>query len=149
LKLVPRLPEIDAKIMDGEVMEVEATTETEIFHIVAILGQIKGQIMGGRAAILGHLGQAGLLLGQMGGQVGPTAGIVVAPIIDPVVGPQITDPVGPLTIDPVGLLIIDPVGLQIIDPVGPQVIDPVGPQIIDPVGPHPAIDPVGLIIDPV
>jgi len=126
LKLVPHLPEIDAKIMGGEVMEAEEITETEIFHIVAILGQIKGQMGGGRAVILGHLGgQAGHLLGHLGGQVGPTAGIVGAPIIDPVVG------------------------LQIIDPVGPPITDPVGPQIIDPVGPHPAIDPVGLIIDPV
>ena len=125
-------PEIDAKIMDGEVMEAEATMEMEIFHIVAILGQIKGQ-MGGRAVILGHLGgQVGLLLGQMGGQLGPTAGIVGAPIIDPMVGPQITDPVGPQVIDQVGLLVIDPVGLQVIDPVGPQIIDPVG-LIIDPV----------------
>jgi len=129
-------------------MEAEETMETEIFHIVAILGQmggravilgqIKGQ-MGGRAAILGHLGgQAGLLLG---GQVGPTAGIVGAQITDPVVGPQVIDQVGPQ--------ITDPVGLQIIDPVGPLITDPVGPQIIDPVGPHLTIDPVGLIIDPV
>ena len=92
--------------------------EMEIFHTVAIrviLGQIMGQIKGGRRVVL--LGPI------MVGQVGPT------PIIDPaMVGPQITDPV-------VGLPAIDLVGLLAIDPA-------VGHPAIDPVVGHPAIDPV-------
>jgi hypothetical protein len=145
LKLVPLLLEINAQIMGGEVMEVIKIMEMEIFHTVAIrviLGQIMGQIKGGRRVVL--LGPI------MVGQVGPT------PIIDPaMVGPQITDPVvGLPAIDLVGLLAIDPaVGPQVIDlAVGPQVIDPVGGLLaIDPAVGHPAIDPVvgHPAIDPV
>jgi len=124
-RLVQLLPEINALIMAGEVMEeMVEIMEMEIFHTVAIQAAILDQIKDGLDQI-------------KDGQVGrPTQ------IIDPaMVGPQIIDPVGPQVIDPVGLLAIDLVGLPVTDLVGPH-------QAIDLVV-HPAIDPVIVLVYPI
>ena len=125
-RLVQLLPEINALIMAGEVMEeMVEIMEMEIFHTVAIQAAILDQIKDG--------------------QVGRPTQIIDPAMAGPqitglVVGPQIIDPVGPQVIDPVGLLVIDLVGLPVTDLVGHQAIDPVV---------HPAIDPVIVLVYPI
>jgi len=99
-RLVQLLPEINALIMAGEVMEeMVEIMEMEIFHTVAILDQIKD-------------GQVGPPTQIKGGQVGPPTQIIGQE------GPQVIDPVGLLAIDLVGLPALDLVGLHLaIDPV--------------------------------
>jgi len=119
-RLVQLLPEINALIMAGEVMEeMVEIMEMEIFHTVAILDQIKD-------------GQVGPPTQIKGGQVGPPT--------------QIIGQEGPQVIDPVVLPAIDLVGHPAIDLVGRPAIDLVGHHLaIDPVV-HPAIDPVIVLV---
>merc|ERR1712062_116155 len=97
-RLVQLLPEINALIMAGEVMEeMVEIMEMEIFHTVAILDQIKD------------------------GQVVPPTQIK-----DGQVGPQVIDPVVLPAIDLVGHPVIDLVDHHLaIDPVVHPTIDPV------------------------
>ena len=132
-RLVQLLPEINALIMAGEVMEeMVEIMEMEIFHTVAIQAAILDQIKDG---------QVGPPTQIKGGQVGPPTQIIGQE------GPQVIDLVGgPQVIDPVGLLAIDLVGLPAIDLVGHPVIDLVDHHLaIDPVV-HPAIDPVIVLV---
>ena len=118
-RLAQLLPEINALIMAGEVMEeMVEIMEMEIFHTVAIQAAILDQIKDGQ---VGHPTQI------KDGQVGPPT--------------QIIGQEGPQIIDPVGLLVIDLVGLPVTDLVGPH-------QAIDPVV-HPAIDPVIVLVYPI
>ena len=119
-RLVQLLPEINALIMAGEVMEeMVEIMEMEIFHTVAILDQIKD------------------------GQVGPPTQIKVGQVGPPT---QIIGQEGPQIIDPVGPQVIDPVVLPAIDLVGHPVIDLVDHHLaIDPVV-HPTIDPVIVLV---
>jgi len=123
-RLVQLLPEINALIMAGEVMEeMVEIMEMEIFHTVAIQAAILDQIKDG---------QVGPPTQIKGGQVGPQT--------------QIIGQEGPQVIDPVGLLAIDLVGLPAIDLVGHPVIDLVDHHLaIDPVV-HPTIDPVIVLV---
>jgi len=123
-RLVQLLPEINALIMAGEVMEeMVEIMEMEIFHTVAIQAAILDQIKDG---------QVGPPTQIKDGQVGPPT--------------QIIGQEGPQVIDPVGLLAIDLVGLPAIDLVGHPVIDLVDHHLsIDPVV-HPAIDLVIVLV---
>ena len=135
-RLVQLLPEINALIMAGEVMEeMVEIMEMEIFHTVAIQAAILDQIKDGRVGPPTQIkdGQVGPPTQIKGGQVGPPTQIIGQE------GPQVIDLVGgPQVIDPVGLLAIDLVGLPAIDLVGLHLA-------IDPVV-HPAIDPVIVLV---
>ena len=125
-RLVQLLPEINALIMAGEVMEeMVEIMEMEIFHTVAILDQIKdGQVVPPTQI--------------KDGQVGPPTQIKVGQVGPPT---QIIGQEGPQVIDPVGLLAIDLVGLPALDLVGLHLA-------IDPAV-HPAIDPVIVLVYPI
>merc|ERR1712062_9215 len=130
-RLVQLLPEINALIMAGEVMEeMVEIMGMEIFHTVAILDQIKdGQVVPPTQI--------------KDGQVGPPTQIKVGQVGPPT---QIIGQEGPQIIDPVGPQVIDPVVLPAIDLVGHPVIDLVDHHLaIDPVV-HPTIDPVIVLV---
>ena len=123
-RLVQLLPEINALIMAGEVMEeMVEIMEMEIFHTVAIQAAILDQIKDGQVVPPTQIKV---------GQVGPPTQIIGQE------GPQIIDPVGPQVIDPVVLPAIDLVGHPVIDLVDHHLA-------IDPVV-HPAIDPVIVLV---
>jgi len=126
-RLVQLLPEINALIMAGEVMEeMVEIMEMEIFHTVAIQAAILDQIKDGQVGPPTQIkdGQVGPPTQIKGGQVGPPTQIIGQE------GPQV----------------IDPVVLPAIDLVGHPVIDLVDHHLaIDPVV-HPTIDPVIVLV---
>ena len=134
-RLVQLLPEINALIMAGEVMEeMVEIMEMEIFHTVAIQAAILDQIKDGQVVPPTQIKD---------GQVGPPTQIKVGQVGPPT---QIIGQEGPQIIDPVGPQVIDPVVLPAIDLVGHPVIDLVDHHLaIDPVV-HPTIDPVIVLV---
>merc|ERR1712062_886799 len=110
-RLAQLLPEINALIMAGEVMEeMVEIMEMEIFHTVAIQAAILDQIKGGQVGppTLIKDGQVGRLTQIKAGQVGPPTQIIGQeglPAIDLVGLHLAIDPVVHPTIDPVIVLV--------------------------------------------
>merc|ERR1712073_99452 len=106
LRLAQLLPEINALIMAGEVMEkMVEIMEMEIFHTVAIQAAILDQIKDGQVGPPTQIkdGQVGPPTQIKGGQVGPPTQIIGQE------GPQVIDLVGLLAIDLVVHPAMDPV----------------------------------------